>query len=260
MAIRDKCAFQVPDYLRRKWVDETQFFYEQANRRLLSQFADQVLEADADEHASQAYEKMGQRFDPDLHDPGCDAEDAYHEGIELYRLLSEMKNDVRLSMISTMFHNWEKQLREWLMHEVRYWCPGEEVKNAIWEETLDEIFNLLKVTGYYDVRSQAFFPTLDSLRLVVNVFKHGDGKSLRNLDQKFPRFTARSHQGFYAKSLRMRILRHEHMVVTDADFAEFSDALVQFWQGLPDNMMVSEIRALPKWFRDAGKFAQKAVS
>lgn len=260
MAIRDQSAFQVPEYQRRKWIDETQFFYEQANKRLLAQFEDKILEADAEEHSLLAYERMGQRFDPDYHDPGCDAEVAYHEGVELYRLLSEMKNDVRLSMISTMFHNWEKELREWLMHEVKHWCSGEEVKKAIWEVTLDEIFNLLKVTGYFDVRSQIYFPVLDSFRLVVNVFKHGDGKSLRDLDQKFPRFTAGSRQGLYSTNLRMRILRHEHMIVTDADFADFSDALVKFWQGLPDNMMVSEIRSLPKWFRDAGKSAQKAIS
>lgn len=76
MALRDLCAFQVPDYLRRSWVDKTQFFFEQANRRLLAQFADGALKADADEHARTAYEKMGEWFDPEIHDPGCDAEDA----------------------------------------------------------------------------------------------------------------------------------------------------------------------------------------
>ncbi|WP_051153599.1 hypothetical protein [Litoreibacter arenae] len=253
MVVRDLSAFQVPDYLRRRWVEEATFFYDQANKRLLSQFADSVLKTDADEHAQLIYAKMGQRFDPELHDPGSDAEDAYHEGVELYRLLSEMKDDVRLSMIATMFHNWEKELREWLMHEVRHWHPGDAVKDAIWSVTLDEIYNLLKVTGYFDVRGQIFYSSLDSLRLVVNVFKHGDGQSLKQLDSKFPRFTARSHQGFYSSNLRMRILRHEHMVVTDADFLEFSQALILFWEGLPDNIMVSELKSLPKWFRDARK-------
>lgn len=257
MVVRDLNAFQVPDYLRVRWIEGTNFFFEQANRRLLTQFADKVLEADAAAHASEVYEAMGQRFDPEKNDPGVDAEDAYHEGIELYRLLSRMKEDVRLSMISTMYHNWEKELREWLMHEIRYWA-GESVQGAIWREPIDNVFNLLKVTGYYDVRSQNFYQSLDALRLVVNVFKHGDGVSLQKLDRVYPRFTARSQGGSYSKNLRMRILRHEHMVVTDTDFEEFRAALVSFWQGLPNNMMVSEIKLVPKWFRDAQKVT-KAV-
>lgn len=252
VAVRDQSAFQVPDYLRVRWVDETKFFFDQASNRLLTQFADEILSADAEAHSNAVYEKMGQRFDPDYHDPGADAEDAYHEGVELYRLLARMKDDVRLSMISTMYHNWEKELRDWLVREVHYWA-GESVGAAIWEQTLDEIWNLLKVTGFLDVRAQSFFQALDAQRLVVNVFKHGDGKSLRDLDKKYPRFTASANSGFYSQNLRMRILRHEHMVVTDADFKDFCNALVSFWESLPSNMMVSDIKTLPKWFRDAAK-------
>ena len=257
MAVRDLCAFQVPQYQRQKWIEETEFFYSQANKRLMSQFSDEIMTSDADEYAERVYEKLGERFNPDFHDPGCDAEDAFHEGVEFYRLLSEMKDDVRLSMVSTMFQNWEKELREWLVHEVRYWYPGRQVKEAIWSATVDEIYNLLKVSGFYDVRAQPLFRSLDALRLVVNVFKHGDGKSLKDLDRKYPRFTARSHDGFYAQNLRMRLLRHEHMVVTDADFEEFCHALISFWQGLPDNMMVSEVKQLPQWMQNASLAAEK---
>lgn len=248
--VRDLSAFQVPDYLRSRWIEETQFFFDQANKRLLTQFADDTLEADAKSYSEAAYEKMGQRFDPDIHDPASDAEDAFHEGVEHYRLLSQMKKDVRLSMISTMYHIWEKELRDWLVQEVRYWA-GRPVGDVIWEQPIDYIFNLLKDAGYVDVRKENYFKALDALRLVVNVFKHGDGKSLKDLDKKYPNFTATANAGLFSKNLRMRVLKHEHMDVTDAHFDEFRGALISFWKSLPANMMVSEIKSLPKWFRDA---------
>lgn len=39
-----------------------------------------------------------------------------------------------------------------------------------------------------DVRRLSSFPRMDAMRLVVNVFKHGEGQPLDDLRQNYPEF------------------------------------------------------------------------
>lgn len=256
MAGRDFSAFQMWGGHKNKLIEENNFFYEQAMKRLLGQFADGDMARDAERFADETYEKMGQHFNPDVHDESSFAEDAWSAGTEFYQLLVEMRDDVRLGLVATMFHNWEKELRDWISHEVRHWNRSEMLKRSIWTATLDELYNLLKDIGF-DVRAKAYYPSIDALRMVVNVFKHGDGTSLDNLDKHYPQFTAKSRESVFAKHLNIRLIDYKHVEITDADFKEFSGALSAFWLDMPDNVMASELTRLPKWFKDALKASQK---
>jgi hypothetical protein len=258
MAGHDFSAFQMWGGHKNKLIEENAFFFEQAMKRLLAQFTDQDMEQDAKRFADETYEKMGQYFNPDIHDEGSFAEDAWSAGTEFYQLLVEMRDDVRLGLVATMFHNWEKELRDWLSHEVRHWNRSELLKRSIWEATLDELFNLLKNIGF-NVRGQGYFPQLDACRLVVNVFKHGDGKSLDALDKKYPQFTAKAQGSIFAANLNIRLIDYKHVEITDLDFKEFSEAIGSFWRDMPDNVMASEVNKIPKWFRDAIKNSKKVV-
>lgn len=258
MGENDFSAFQMWGGHKDKLIEENSFFYEQAMKRLLVQFSDDDMERDAKSFADEAYQKMGQHFNPDIHDEGVFAEDAWSAGTEFYQLLVEMRDDVRLGLVATMFHNWEKELRDWLSHEVRHWNRSESLKRSIWEATLDDLFNLLKEINF-DVRGKGYFPKLDACRLIINVFKHGDGKSLDDLDKRYPHYTAKSRESVFAAHLNMRLIDYKHVEISDADFKGFSDALSAFWRDMPDNVMASEVTRLPKWFRDALKNAQKSI-
>jgi hypothetical protein len=61
-------SFKMWEPFRQSLIKGHLFYVEQAQKRLLSQFAD--MEADADRAAEEWLEQSGKFFDPDRHDPG----------------------------------------------------------------------------------------------------------------------------------------------------------------------------------------------
>src|SRR5437868_2508040 len=99
--------FQMWEPFRQSLIKGHLFYVEQARKRLLSRFDD--IEADADRAAEEWLEQSGQHFDADRHDP-CDFYEAANDvGIEFYGLLSDMREQTRLSVVAGMFHEWDKQ-------------------------------------------------------------------------------------------------------------------------------------------------------
>lgn len=152
---------------------------------MLSQFDN--MEEEADKAAEEWLEQSGDQFDPDRHDPGDFYEAANDVGIEFYQLLSDMRDQTRLSVIAGMFHEWEKQLRDWLVREILHWHRGESVVAKVWSADFCKIADLLESFGW-KIRSTDYLKTLDACRLVVNVYKHGVGPSLKDLKQSYPEY------------------------------------------------------------------------
>jgi hypothetical protein len=94
---------------RQSLIKRHQFYVKQARKRVLSQFEN--MEEEADKAAEEWLEQSSGRFDPDWHDPGDFYEAANDVGIEFYQLLSDMRNQTRLSVVAGMFHEWDKNLR-----------------------------------------------------------------------------------------------------------------------------------------------------
>jgi len=243
----DYVLFQMWGPFRQSLIKGHLFYVEQARKRLLAQFDD--IEAEADRASEEWLEERGQHFDPDRHDPGDFYEAAHDAGIEFYGLLSDMRERTRLSVVAGIFHEWDKQLRDWLVGEIRHWHQGESVRSKIWSADFGQIADLLVSFGW-DIRSTNYFPTLDACRLVVNVYKHGDGKSLDELRRAFPEYLANP---FDDVSDAMH-LDHSHLKVSDEQLQAFSDAIVSFWQHVPENVRESQVIEVPDWF---GKAIQK---
>lgn len=240
-------AFQMWEPMRQDWMAEHRFYVEQARKRLLSQFNNMEREADkaAEEHLGQ----ISQFFDPDMHDEADFYESANDKGIEFYQLLSDMQERTRLSVIAGMYHEWDKKLREWLTRELRGWHRGENVVKSIWKVDVSSLFDFLLVFGF-DARILAGYERLDAMRLVVNVFKHGDGISLDELKGKYPEFVPDPLGG--DGEYRSRFLDHTNMKVTDEHLDQFSEAILEFWQAVPKEMWLKqEDVEVPKWFEKA---------
>lgn len=90
---------------RQQLISNHQFYMEQAQKRLLSQFKD--ISGEADKFAQEWLSKADQWFDPDRHDPDEFQERAYDESITFYGLLTDMHDQTRLSVIAGMYHEWE---------------------------------------------------------------------------------------------------------------------------------------------------------
>jgi hypothetical protein len=244
----DYVLFHMLGPFRKSLIDRHLFYVEQARKRLLSQFND--IEAEADKAAEEWLEKSSSRFDPDRHDPGDFYQAAGDAGIEFYGLLSDMRDQTRLSVVAGMFHEWDKQLRDWLVREIGHWHRGDNANSKVWSADFGQIANLLESLGWR-IRSATYFHTLDACRLVVNVYKHGEGKSLDELKENYPEYLDDPFNGSSSAFSGMEYRDHTNLKVNDEQFQAFADAIGAFWKDIPERVFESNVTDVPDWFGKA---------
>tara|TARA_R110001583_G_C5670817_1_gene411012 strand:- start:21265 stop:22032 length:768 start_codon:yes stop_codon:yes gene_type:complete len=241
--------FQMWSGTRYELIEKHEFYVSQAKSRLLEQFTDEAISKEADLVADESWEASGRNFNPDHDDPGDNAENAYQSGVWRYQLLIELKDSVRLNIISGFFHQWEKSFRQWIVDQITHWHSGEETKFTVWKANFDQLYELLECFGW-DFKKTTWFESLDSCRLVVNVYKHGDGPSLNRLEKAYPQFLVHPLAELFGKdSSLLDDKSHEHMKVGDMDLDDFANAITQFWQQIPENVSCSQIKNLPTWLK-----------
>lgn len=233
---------------RQSLIGAHQFYVEQARKRLLAQFED--IETEADLAAEEWLQRGRVRFDPDRDDPADFYEAANDAGIEFYGLLSEMRDQTRLGVVTGLFHEWEKRLRDWLAREIQHWRGGNNAATKVWSAEFGQIVDLLESFGW-KICSAAYFSALDACRLVVNVHKHGKGRSLDELKQKYPQYLDDPFSGSGGAFSNVRYRDHTHLKVNDDQFQAFGDAIVAFWKEAPENVFDSHVKDVPDWFGEA---------
>lgn len=243
--------FQMYSGHRAQLIEKHVFYVEQAKKRLLDQFTDDAVREEADRAAQESWEARGQSFDPEYGDPADGAEAAFEDGVWRYELLTELRDSVRLSIVSGFLHEWEKNLRQWLVDEVRHWHHGDEVRRVIWKKNLIDLFDLLESFGW-PLKSEPYFTDLDACRLVVNVYKHGDGPSLDQLAASYPRFLVHPLEELRGQVDDMWISpSYDYLQISDQDLDTFSEAVRSFWQDMPENTFDEQITDPPSWFLKA---------
>lgn len=241
--------FRMDGYLRKSLIEGHKFYVDQARQRLLSQFEN--IESEADKASDEWLERSSSRFDPDRDDPSDFYEGATDAGIKFYELLSGMRDQTYLSVVAGMFHEWDKQLRGWLVYEVQHWdCSGENLPKKIWLVNFEQISELLESFGW-EICCADYFKTLNACRLVVNVYKHGKGASLDKLKEGYPEYFSDPLNGMECSSFDSNHLDHTHLKVNGNQLQAFSDAIVEFWQAVPENRSYSESKEVPDWFEKA---------
>lgn len=230
---------------RESVIEQHSFYVNQGKTKLLSQFNN--MEQEADEAAERWLERRSEHFDPERDDPGSFEEDAYHEGIEYYRLLSELRDQTRLSIVAGMYHAWDKELRRWLLKEIEHWHSGPNISEMVWKATFDDIVELL-VSSKLAKRSAGHLHMLSACRYVVNVYKHGGGPSLKKIKVDHPEYL-RPH--FINGSAPDESWKdHTHLLVTDKQLDEFSNSILEFWRMIPSRV-ISVTLDVPEWFEKA---------
>lgn len=86
---------QVYNPWREHLVAKLDFYLEQADSRLISQFGDS--EGEAEIYGEEVYDRLGATLDAERYDEGDAADMAQHKIIERYEMLSDMRRDVHLS-------------------------------------------------------------------------------------------------------------------------------------------------------------------
>lgn len=238
-------GFQMWEPFRQDLMAEHRFYVEQARKRLLSQFEN--MGAEADKAAEEHLVKMSIHFNPDNHDESDCYQAAHEKGVEFYQLLSDMHQTTRLSVIAGMFHQWDKKLRDWIVREMHHWHHGENATRSIWKADAPAIMDFLVAFGF-NVKALPSYGRLDAMRLVVNVFKHGNGRSLDELKESFPEFISNPLGGDVDHQFLLQYLDHTDMNVSVAHLDQFSEAILDFWKDVPKTIFISEELKAPKWF------------
>lgn len=236
--------FYMWDPHRKFLIDSHNFYIEQAQRRLISQFDD--INKEVDEYSEKWLDNASQYFDPEREDLDDYYESAYEEGIQHGILLSEMRDQTIFSVIAGMYHQWDKALREWMVMDARHW-GRENVFYKIWKVDINRIFDLFESLGW-KVRSEEFFHKLDACRLIVNIYKHGNGDSVQQLRKRYPEyFHDYESQGLCSNSW----FDHNSIIVRDEHLKEFSDSIVDFWRKIPEEIVDSAEAVAPDWLNEA---------
>jgi hypothetical protein len=247
MSDRKWTAYQLMESERELRISEHRFYVEEAKSRLLSQFAN--IEAEADQAEKEHWKRSGEFFNPEWHDPGDLAEAARDHGIEFYQLLNDMHHRTQLSVVAGMYHHWDKTLRRFLVREFKWprLVIGDQTRRALWKLDSAKLERLLKALGL-DLSLFSCYPRMNAMRLVVNVFKHGEGKSLDDLRVLYPEFLRDS-------SRRWGIFDDTDMVVSNTHIEEFAAAIESFWRALPPEIIFEEdvVLDVPDDFEKAWK-------
>jgi hypothetical protein len=244
--------FHMTSSFRDSLIEEHLFYVKQAQKRLLSSFAN--IDDDASKAAEEWLKRAERFFNPERDDPAQFYEQAEEEARKFYGLLSDMREQTRLSVVAGMFHQWDKELRDWLARELGHWHAGQKAASAIWGADFDRVLDLLERIGW-KIRDKASYQDLDACHLVVNVYKHGQGVSLNRLQEKYPEFVGnvlRRVDLLGERPERTRLwTSHKDLRVQDEQIEAISRAIVEFWKGAPERVFDNEIEEFPDWLEKA---------
>lgn len=161
-------------------------------------------------------------------------------------MLEGIRKTTRLSIISGMFFEWDKQVRNWVAHEISRWHRGAKVREEVWKRNFDELIIFFEGL-LWPVMSRGFYNSLNRCRLVVNAYKHGNGAAFERIKQDHKDLICAGINGqpifdWYDFSM---------LGIEETHIEEFSNAIIHFWEDLPENPPCSENHHFPEWFMKA---------
>lgn len=213
--------FEMTKDRREHLISSHKFYVAQAKERLLSQFDD--IEGEADAYGKTKRDEYSAYYNPETDNSYDLQEAADNEMCSHYHMLNEMYDLTLLSVISGMFHEWEKQLRNWINFQIQRVYKGDHIKKAICKADFVKLIKLFKHSDWL-IQSKPYYVSLNRCRLVVNAYKHGEGDSLECLRNKHPDLINEVPDVFSSKSLNIKT---EHL-------EEFSKSILEFWGDVPE--------------------------
>lgn len=210
------------------------FYVEQAKGRVLSQFKD--INGEAEKFADDEYDRIGLQPAYYEMDDCAAAEMANDRAQDFYGLLTDLHREMTLATLAGLYHQWDKDLRGFIDSELgKDGVASDDIKKVVWKRDIAEVVKLLAEFGW-DCRTDDFFADLDAARLVVNVYKHGKGKSLDDLVAQHPEFLREGLAGFSLGSSRDYV-DHEWLSVSDEQFDRIATAIEAFWRAFPERLV-----------------------
>jgi hypothetical protein len=218
---------------RRLVLERHDFYVEQVKARVLAQFQD--VAGEAERHSEAEYERLGSLPGDEGSDMVEIAEIASDKGQVFYSLLSDLKKQMLLGALAGLYHQWDKDLRDFVERELRQHLKPTDAGKIAWDPNVGNVFDMLAEFGW-DCRCAAFFRRIDACRLVVNGYKHGKGRSLDDLGTRYPEYLDDGFTKGTSWLLAPGYLDHEWLSISEPQFDEIADALRQFWVEFPERL------------------------
>lgn len=225
--------------LRLKFKAPYRLYIDTYTRRIAPVFDN--IEEEAKQIADEHFRKMGAYFNPDYHDEGDFAEAAWEKGLEHFEGLSLIRYNTKLMWFSTMYQFWEQQVRKFLFEEISRTHKMYDKKNneitfkSFCTRGIDEIMEVF-LKFNYNLETLTIWSDIDELRLLANVIKHGEGRSASQLEQLKPRYFKSQVSSSNLLELYKSTLTEVVLNIDELDFIRYGEALIKFWDELPERM------------------------
>lgn len=194
------------------------------------------IEAEAEAFAEQEYERLGCRpgweGGPDMADI---AESASDRGIERYQDLVFVQGQLHALSVAGIYHLWERSLKEFLVRTLGWTGMGPEGALEIQRAGFAKLVETLTELSFA-VRDQSFFDNFETVSLIANTCKHGEGPSFERLADKAPELL----RGPYPVVLPtpIGVPRPDDLWINAETFAEKAHSIEQFWHAMPEHLPV----------------------
>lgn len=229
---------------RQEIIEQHDFYVEQLKDRLFSQFAD--IEGEARRHRQTLYASqladaaaVGQEGDTETA-----AEIAQHRAEVLYDSLYEMKQAMMLGALAGLYHRWDKTLRDFIERELRHNMKSAAATRFAWHPNSGYPLDILQEFGCVS-QSAAFYPKINACRLVVNIYKHGKGRSLDDLVSLYPVYLTSATEGLPASFVE-EDPDYRWVEVSEPQFQDIADALRKFREDMPERLWLEPSRPAPE--------------
>jgi hypothetical protein len=228
--------------LRDKLKKELTYIYEMYLERIEPVFAN--AETEAEQLSEKIWDDaMSSPWDGESDiDPSDIADTCQEIGLERYEILSLMRYRNLAMWVSCLYQSWEQQIMRFVKKEI---------------ET-DRCFNL---TGAMDfatakegfkmhncpIDELSCWKKIKELRALVNVIKHSEGDSAKTLRKLRPDFFSWEDEHDFSRD-RLQLfestLLDETLNIKNEDFTEYYNALIAFWDELPERMYSDDLETL----------------
>ena len=233
----------LPESDKRYILERYCFYLQEARKRIFPPFAD--IDNAMQNYSYEWSQRAGERFNPDMDDEGDLAYQAWEKSITYGLLLDEMANNVRLAVIAGLHHRWEKDVREWMVKELRHTVSSPALFETIWKRHITELLPLLDALGV-SLMKQPWWPQLQAYNRIVNVFKHGSGHSLTALKRDSPEYLGAWN---HPVKRNMDYVSHDDLHITEAQFDDLAATVTAFWDAFPVRVTEDMAKApIPDWF------------
>lgn len=205
------------DYFKNVFIPQIDIYQRCLIGKIIPSF--QSIEQEAEKIEKDEFERLGNAPAFDCNgDMSNIAEKAQDKGIEYYVLMNDMKNDLIGLFCVALYHLFEQHIFMFYKKEILSPSKENNRKNMNWDE-------LLKRFRSKGIRPELInaYSDIDTLRLISNTIKHGEGRSAAELKKLKPNYFR------YGKA---ELTTGKDLEIPLKDFIYYVEKSKDFWKEL----------------------------